>query len=404
VKGANTQKWLRCFTCTLVGNENGEQVRILVPLLLGISQLSSIGFSEVDEPLLVGAIRWDAWYGDGKVVRAVEASLGQPKYHFRLPWFAQLVGDDKVRINGDSQAIVEQEISYAAQSGLNYWAFIDYWNDVPSMQIALTRFKSAQNKKGIRYCLIEEGGRLDERGITAWSRLVENFQHPDYQTVLGGRPLLFVYIKPTKLEKSDWDELRRQTTAAGLNNPYLVLMGWNLKETAKDMEELGFDAVSAYAAGGSYSWDQPSYDRQCQLLRKGLWQRWRELQVPCITLASAGWDTRPRMERPPFWINDINIQPVPDPTPFAEQKPLTDSVTATPVELAAHIREAVVWTKENRDINITNSVLIYAWNEHDEGGWLQPTLGLDGLPNEERIRALRSVLHPSSKESSPSKP
>jgi hypothetical protein len=95
---------------------------------------------------------------------------------------------------------------------------------------------------------------------------------------------------------------------------------------------------------------------------------------------------------------------VPDPTPFAEQKPLTDSVTATPVELAAHIREAVVWTKENRDINITNSVLIYAWNEHDEGGWLQPTLGFDGLPNEERIRSLRSVLHPSCKDSTFSKP
>jgi hypothetical protein len=372
-------------------------VRILVPLFLGIFLLPSLAFSRGDEPPIVGAIRWDAWYGDGKVVGAVEASLGQPKYHFRLPWFAHLLGDDKVRINGDSQAIVEQEISYAAQAGLNYWAFLDYWDDVPSMQIALGRFKAAHDKKGIRYCLIEEGGRLDGRGTKAWSRLVENFQDPDYQKVLDGRPLLFVYIKTTKLGKSDWDELRRQSIAAGLKNPYLVLMGWNLKENAEDMKDLGFDAVSAYAGGGSYSWDQPSYDRQCQLLRKGPWQRWRELHVPCITLASAGWDTRPRMERPPFWINHIRIQPAPDPTPFAEQKPLMDSVTATPEELAAHMRDAVVWTKENRDINVANCVLIYAWNEHDEGGWLQPTLGFDGLPNEERIKALKSVLHPSSK-------
>ena len=365
-------------------------------ILLWVAALSSARCCEGSELPLVGAIRWDAWYGEGNVVRAVESSLGQPKYHFRLPWFARLMGEDKVRINGDSQAIVEREISYAAQAGLNYWAFLDYWNDAPSMQIALERFKAAEDKKGIRYCLLEEGARLDGWGSKAWSRLVGNFQHQDYQTVLDGRPLLFVFSKPKRLGKSHWDELRRQTVAAGLKTPYLVLMGWNIKETARDMEELGFDAVSAYARGGSYSWEQPDYPEQCRLLRKGTWQRWRELSVPCITLASAGWDTRPRMERPPSWIKEINIKAVPAPTPFAEQKPLLDPVTATPAELAAHIREAVAWTKENRDINPTNSVLIYAWNEHDEGGWLQPTLGSDGLPNEERIKALESVLRPNS--------
>lgn len=78
-----------------------------------------------DSPI-VGAIRWDGWYGDGGVVKAVESSLGQPKYHFRLPWFARVIGEGKVSINGDSQAIMEQEIAYAAQVGLNYWAFLDY--------------------------------------------------------------------------------------------------------------------------------------------------------------------------------------------------------------------------------------------------------------------------------------
>ncbi len=377
--------------------------RLLFSFLV-IPQVCSTGFCERAKAPLVGAIRWDSWYGEGSVVRAVESSLGQPKYHFRLPWFAQLMGEDKVRINGDSQAIVEREISYAAQAGLNYWAFLDYWDEVPSMQIAMGRFKAAKDKKGIRYCLLEEGGRLDGWGAKAWSRLVENFRNLDYQTVLDGRPLLFVYIKPTRLGRSDWDELRRQTVAAGLKTPYLVLMGWNLKETAKDMDELGFDAVSAYARGGSYTWDQPSYLEQCQLLRTGLWQKWRELSVSCITLASSGWDTRPRMERPPSWINGMNIQAVPDPTPFEEQRPLLDSVTATPAELAAHIREAVAWTKENLDINPTNSVLIYAWNEHDEGGWLQPTLGFDGLPNEERINALGSVLRPNLNDNVPLKP
>ena len=109
---------------------------------------------------IVGAIRWDAWYGDGGATKAVEASLGQPKYHFRLPWFARVVGEGKVSINGDSQTIVEQEISYAAQAGLNYWAFLDYCDEASDMHIALNRYRAAKDKKGIRYCFVEEGPRL----------------------------------------------------------------------------------------------------------------------------------------------------------------------------------------------------------------------------------------------------
>ena len=84
----------------------------------------------------------------------------------------------------------------------------------------------------------------------------------------------------------------------------------------------------------------------------------------------------------------------------AQQKPLIDSVTATPEELAAHIREALAWTKANRDLNPANAVIIYGWNEHDEGGWLLPTLGPDGKPNEERINAVGKILRLKSNSSS----
>ena len=78
-------------------------------------------------------------------------------------------------------------------------------------------------------------------------------------------------------------------------------------------------------------------------------------------------------------------------------------MTAAADRLSAHIREAVEWTKANRDLNPANAVIIYAWNEHDEGGWLQPTLGSDGRPNEERIKALGNVLRPSPPNAAPSK-
>jgi hypothetical protein len=135
---------------------------------------------------------------------------------------------------------------------------------------------------------------------------------------------------------------------------------------------------------------QPSYAEQCAMIRRDRWEKCRSLRLPSITFASTGWDTRPRNERPPSWMKEVPATP--DPTPPAQQKPLLDSVTATPEELASHILEAIEWTAANRDLNPANALIIYAWNEHDEGGWLQPTLGSDGRPNEERIQALGKVL------------
>ena len=352
---------------------------------------NAITFGAEADGMRIGAIRWDGWYGDGGVVKAVEASLGQPKYHFRLPWFAQVKADGSVRINGDSQAIMEREIAYAAQAGLNYWAFVDYLDEAPDLSIALNRFLAAPDKRGLRYCLVEEGHRLDKAGAEAWKQIVRHFQHADYETVLDGRPLLYVFLPTTKLRRAEWDELRRLTVAAVLKSPYLVLMGFRPEQDAKAMADLGFDAVSAYARGGSYSMTQPSYAEQCAMIRHDRWEKWQALAVPNVTFASAGWDTRPRNERPPPWMR-AEVKAEPDPTPFAQQKPLLDAVTATPEELARHIGEAVEWAASHRELNPTNNVIIYAWNEHDEGGWLQPTLRADGTADESRVQALGKAL------------
>jgi hypothetical protein len=368
-----------------------RELKIALPCVFAFLYAPLMGLQAKDEAPIVGAIRWDGWYGEGGVVKAVEFSLGQPKYHFRLPWFARLLEDGTVRINGDSREIMEQEIVYAVQAGLSYWAFLDYLDESPDMSLGLNHYLAVNDKKGIRYCLVEEGARLDKVGSKAWSGLVEHFRDPNYQTVLDGRPLLYLFAKTTTLRKEEWDELKRQTVTAGLKPPYLVLLGW---ESEKHYQALGFDAVSEYAcAGKGYTTDPETYERlTSHHVREKLWEKWKRDRTPCITFATAGWDTRPRQERPPSWCPWVNATP--DPTAPALQKPLIDATTATPDELAAHLREAIAWTGANREINPANAILIYAWNEHDEGGWLQPTLGADGTPNDARIQALGNVLRP----------
>ena len=340
-----------------------------------------------DRPI-VGAIRWDAWYGQGTPVSEVEKTLGPRKYHFRLPFFAQVISPGEVSINGDQLAVMESEISYAADAGLDYWAFVDYW-DQGNLGIALRRYREAHNKRGIHYCLIEEGGRLDQYGTKGWPRLVAHFQDPNYQKVLDGKPLLFVYGVPKTITRADFDELDQQTTAAGLSKPYKVLMGWNPRSDKVEMKKLGFDAVSAYAAGVGYEWEQWPYDRLTEHVRTAYWGVCRSERLETITFVSAGWDPRPRVEHPTPWIK---VTPRPDLTPPAQQQPLVDAVTATPDQLAQHLRDALDWTKQNRDLNRANAIIIYGWNENDEGGWLIPTLQSDGKINKSRIDALSHVL------------
>jgi hypothetical protein len=52
----------------------------------------------------------------------------------------------------------------------------------------------------------------------------------------------------------------------------------------------------------------------------------------------------------------------------------------------------VAWTQANRDLNPANAIIIYGWNENDEGGWLIPTLKADGSADDSRIQALQELF------------
>ena len=65
--------------------------------------------------------------------------------------------------------------------------------------------------------------------------------------------------------------------------------------------------------------------------------------------------------------------------------------SAEPAEIAAHLRDAMKFMREHTDICEANALIVYAWNEYDEGGWLAPTRSAHG-PNTSRLDAVRTVL------------
>ena len=83
---------------------------------------------------IVGAIRWDGHHGDaGMPGLASEKCLGPKHYHDRLPFYSKIISDSQVQVRANSQQIMDQEIIYASEGGLDYWAFDIYPSDSPMM-------------------------------------------------------------------------------------------------------------------------------------------------------------------------------------------------------------------------------------------------------------------------------
>ncbi|OPZ27720.1 MAG: hypothetical protein BWZ02_01554 [Lentisphaerae bacterium ADurb.BinA184] len=324
---------------------------------------------------LAGAIRWDAWTG-GPVTGQVERTLGPKRYHDRLPWFAEVVDDTTVRIAGGRQAVMDREIEFAAHAGLDYWAFLIYPRDTP-MSTALGQYLESPRRRQIRFCMILHNTLTvpDETWPAERERAVGLLREPGYQTVLANRPLVYAFTGNDSPFVRFRDFLRAARDKGV--NPYCVYMGWDPAHDFNQVRNQGFDAVSAYAMGG----DQPTFAGLAESVRERYWGNAASSGVPYVPLATTGWDKRPRKDNPVSWERGHG---------YHRQEVFPSR--ATPPEITAHLRDALSFVRSHPRVCAADTVIIYAWNEYDEGGWLAPTRGADGEPDASRLDAVRAAL------------
>ena len=332
---------------------------------------------------LVGAIRWDAWHGDqGEPGRAVQRALGPPEYRHRLPAFATVRGADDVLIDGTSQDVMDKEIDDASRAGLAYWAFVTY-DENDAMSVALARYLSSTRRDKIKFSLIVEAGRL--RSTTYRARLVSLLAAPGYLQIGSSRPVLYLgFLNEEELVRQ-WgsvaafgtaiDDLRAELRRVGVGDPYLVIMDFTPEQGKKWAEAVGAQALSSYAAHGDES---VAPFRRLAQYAEDFWDACRATGAEVVPIIMSGWDRRPRIARPVPW--EQWQRPGVGMDKYYE--------AATPAELAAHTGRALSWMRQNPLAAPAQLALIYAWNEHDEGGWLTPTL-TDGSS---RLDALAPVL------------
>lgn len=349
-------------------------MRTIVAMLLLFCYGVTAAADERDRPI-VGAIRWDAWTG-GEITAQVERTLGPGKYHDRLPWFATVLDDGTVRIDGSPQSVMDREIIFAAQAGLDYWAFLIYPKN-SSMSVALHQYLQSEQRNNIKFCMILHNTL--NASDTDWpeerDRAIALMKNPQYVTVLRGRPLVYAFTG-RDFPFARFAAFLKTARDANLN-PYCVFMGWNPATDWSRVSSLGFDAVSAYARGGA----QEKFSDLAVAVEKEYWENATRASVPYIPMVTTGWDKRPRKENPVSWEKD-----------HAYHHQDVFPSRATGEEIATHLGRAIDFVNTHPAVFPAKAIIIYAWNEHDEGGWLSPTIGTGGRPNMERLDAIRQIL------------
>ncbi|MEQ9300507.1 MAG: sulfatase-like hydrolase/transferase [Cyclobacteriaceae bacterium] len=371
--------------------ENGAQIPKVNPKFV---VPENVDFNDIQ----VGAIRWDAWHRKerGDIVQQVEYALSPKKYQWRAPFFTQILSDTAIDIKGYDQQVIDQEIKYASDMGLDYWAFLLY-DEHTGLNDGLKYYLSSDHKDDVKFCAMLNPSRLfgsskeDNKAEEGIERLIRYFKESSYLMVEDNRPVIY-FFRPD----GDWvenyggeEEIKKRMSSlqdasveAGFGEPYIVVMHYK-QDTGKAMARLlDADAFSAYATYGDDGVSGQTYDNLTRQT-EAFWNGYLNQDRQVIPTVMTGWDRRPRIERPMSWETGWQ-QPGVGMEKYFE--------LPTNKQLTDHFKRAAHWLHQNSLRNHPKMLLVYAWNEHDEGGWLTPTIKDDGSANTERLEILKAML------------
>ena len=378
------------------GNSVDLSIGLRQWFLVGAVTLSLVGFSGSPNQagtkvitgtvscanLRVGVINWDcsvpaSTFFGGFATRA----LGPAKYRSRTPYYAQVLGADRIDFPSRSLTEYEQEMRYALDAGVDYFAYC--WYDPGSEKLPCANAVVAAANRHIgeltraRQLHLQSPLR-DQLGLCAvlvtchpysdacLRELAETMQLSCYEKI-GGRPLVACFM-------GTWREtvarLKGFCRERGTPEPFVVLMKDSGRPKPEEAE--GVDAFSAYSSNAPCATVEELFDsvidRNTTRARVGR---------PVIPFFTTGWNPWPRIDNPVPW------------TGYAK-RPYPPALTGD--ELMAGARRLRQWMNENPGSCVPGQMLVFAWNEFEEGGWICPTKGADGDVDLTRCRDFRRAV------------
>ena len=354
------------------GNHLLKTIKVLIiTQLIVVGGLAyAAGETETAAAVKAGAYYFDGWTGKSTLwhlPQRLEGEFGQ-----RKPIWGWVTSTPE---------IMRKQIDYAADSDLQFFTFCWYYPEAENKETplnnALKLFLKAPNQRRMEFCIIVTNHPGFSVGPGNWdicvNQWVELFKHPSYVKA-NGEPLL-IFFSPVHLErafngsknvKAAFERLRVSAHQAGL--PGVAIAGcWQARNVSPEQTlptkevESGYSFVTGYAMPHCCAFDWPKRVQPWQYLIDGHKKAWDILSasspLPYIPVATLGWDMRP-WEKPGL-PEDQQVIRYPD---------------RSPKGVETMVRQARTWINEHATRTTREKILLlYAWNEYGEGGYLTPT-------------------------------
>lgn len=356
---------------------------------------------EPEEPkpnkrIKIGAIRWDGHISNDQTGDGGDGTLIEERLSFSLPelgatnnapWFSEFHDPEwlhsKGKIQGyatvrfkPTQATMDEEIRLARDAGLDYW-LVNYYADDAKLGAARWRFINSKKKNGFKIAYMGLGltpGSEDYR--EKMSKIWNEHLIQDWYMKIDGKPVVAFFMEWAGEDKNGVNYKKAKQIVDDLKRyhgeVYSIILNWYTGNKSNNAVRSGdFDAYSTYAVAG---------DRD----------------VPYSNHVKASLN----------WLNDAlkeGVKFAPNPTIAINDRArwwaghngqiLSERPQPTESELREYLIEYFQFVFDKDISHLIDTVIIYAWNEHSEGGdVLNPALNRDGTIRDFVIRVFKEVM------------
>jgi hypothetical protein len=344
----------------------------LVALLLCGIVVTSADAAPVEDGVtpraLVGAYYFDGWTAQHDEIN----KLLYAEYAYRQPIWGW---------KDDTIEIMQKQIDYCADYGIGFWAIDWYYPQWKTKRHpcnnALGLYLKTPNRRRLKFCLMVANHGEFGIGPKDWDDCcrtwIDLFCQPTHLS-LDGRPLLIIFA-PWDLEQrfGSADAVRKAFESLQARAKEVGLPGVAVAACAEPGEDLDNLVGSGYTLLTGYNYTdggtgQKPFRSLMEANRKIHDEFARIAPLPYIPVITTGWDKRPF---------EVSLPPE-EKTPWYPDR--------TPQLVEESVRRGVRWLDQHPEKATRQRLLmLYAWNENGEGGYLTPTKA-DGLKYLEAVQ------------------
>ena len=345
-------------------------VSALLCLCFVVGIMSSTSDAKKKKPATIGVYYFDGWAGKSRHADNPDEPWAKNAPTHLTRRFVEEFGE-REPIWGwrdDSMEIMERQIDLAADNGVDFFLFCWYWkNNKGPINIetiekdpkhtSMNLYMKAKNRKKLKYSLlIANHGGSEIIGNENWGEAVkywaQYFRDPQYIKV-DGKPLLVIFgTGDDAINNEQIAHMQEVAKKEGFKDG-LAIAGCGA--TSQIMKK-NFTHSTHYNVTSGYA-DGPEEHSFQELIDKAK-PRWvGSEKQPQIPVLNSGWDKRPW--EGPNGLNQREGWYYPD---------------SSPELFKSFLKDAIQWMDDNpTQTTKERLVLIYAWNEIGEGGYLVPT-------------------------------